>query len=168
LRFEAPFLLWLLFAVVYDFRQRRIPNWLVLTGALGALIALAFGAAPFGHGWASALLGAAVGFGFLLVFHLLGLMGAGDVKYAGALGLWVGLAALAPIWIISSVLAAMHGLLWLALQRWPLSPRVALFLFGRSISRDGQTPAKRTRFIPYAAYLSVAAAICMVWGRQSL
>jgi prepilin peptidase CpaA len=160
--------LWLLFAVVYDFRQRRIPNWLVLTGALGALIALAFGAAPFGHGWASALLGAAVGFGFLLVFHLLGLMGAGDVKYAGALGLWVGLAALAPIWIISSVLAAMHGLLWLALQRWPLSPRVALFLFGRSISRDGQTPAKRTRFIPYAAYLSVAAAICMVWGRQSL
>lgn len=168
MRFEAAFLVWLLFAVVYDFRQRRIPNWLVLAGAVGALVTLAVGAAPFAGSWASAVLGAVVGFGFLLVFHFLGLMGAGDVKYAGALGLWVGLTALAPIWIISSVLAALHGLLWLALRRWPLSPRLALFLFGEPISRDGQTPTRRTRFIPYAAYLSVAAAIWMVWGRQSL
>jgi prepilin peptidase CpaA len=160
--------LWLLFAVVYDFRQRRVPNWLVLAGAVMALAALAIGEAPFGQDWTSALLGAAVGFGFLLIFHLIGLMGAGDVKFAGALGLWVGLSALAPIWIISSVLAAMHGLLWLALQRWPMSPRLALFLFGQPISSDGKTSTRRTRFIPYAAYLATATAVWMVWGRQSL
>jgi prepilin peptidase CpaA len=39
-------LLWLLFVTVYDFRQRRVPNWLVLAGATVALAALALGAQP--------------------------------------------------------------------------------------------------------------------------
>jgi hypothetical protein len=45
------------FVTVYDFRQRRVPNWLVLAGAAVALAALAFGVQPFGVAWSSALLG---------------------------------------------------------------------------------------------------------------
>ncbi|EJL71677.1 Flp pilus assembly protein, protease CpaA [Variovorax sp. CF313] len=163
-------LLWLLFVAVYDFRQRRVPNWLVLAGATVALAALALGIQPFNLEWSTAFTGAAVGFGCLLLIHAAGFMGAGDVKFAGALGLWVGLSALLPIWIGASLLAGLHSAFWLALQRWPVLPRLALMLQGpsfSSIDSDGGASPKRRRIVPYAAYLAMATAVWMVWGRQS-
>ncbi|KQW55863.1 peptidase A24 [Variovorax sp. Root411] len=160
-------LLWLICVAVYDFRKRRVPNWLVLSGAILALAAIGFGAQPFGVSWTAALAGAASGFVFLLLFYATGLMGAGDVKFAGALGLWVGLSALAPIWIAASLLAGAHGALWFALQRWALSPRLALVLSGPPSEATGGIAPSRARFIPYAAYLALAAAAWMAWGRQS-
>lgn len=152
--------------MVYDARHRRVPNWLVLGGAAAALSGLFMNAQPFGIKWDEALIGATVGISCLLPFYATGLMGAGDVKFAGALGLWAGLSALLPIWIISSALASLHAALWLILQRWPISPRLALVLFGRSLSSEGSSSPTRVRFIPYAAYLALAAAVWMVWGRQ--
>jgi prepilin peptidase CpaA len=168
-------LLWLLFVAVYDFRQRRVPNWLVLAGAAVALAALALGMQPFGLDWTTTLTGAAVGFGCLLVIYAIGLMGAADVKFAGALGLWVGLPALLPIWVGASLLAGLHSALWLVLQRWPVLPRLALMLQGRAssgtpsfsaVETDGGAAPKRRRIVPYAAYLAMATAVWMVWGRQ--
>ena len=162
----SAYLMWLLFIAVYDFRQRRVPNWLVLAGASLALAALALGAGPVEHDWTAALLGAGLGFGFLLLFYAFGVMGAGDVKFAGALGLWVGLSALLPVWLIASLLAGLHTALWLILQRWPVSPRLSLVLFGPPSSADGNPSPTRVRFIPSAAYLALGAAAWMVWGRQ--
>lgn len=122
---------------------------------------------PFGIDWTQALLGAGVGFGFLLLFYAFGLMGAGDVKFAGALGLWVGLAAMGPIWIVASLLAGAHSALWHLLQRWPFSPRLISILAGPTLAANGGTAPRRARFIPYAAYLAMATAAWMVWGRQS-
>lgn len=139
----------------------------MLSGATLALAALAFGLQPFGNSWSSALIGSAVGFGFLLLFYAAGLMGAGDVKFAGALGLWVGASALVPIWIGASLLAGAHSVLWLVLQRWPWFPRLSLMLSGNpSAGTDINGPRRRARFIPYAAYLALATAVWMVWGRQ--
>lgn len=123
-------------------------------------------AQPFDVRWTDALMGAVVGFVFLLLFYVAKLMGAGDVKFAGALGLWVGVQPLLPIWVGASVLAGMHGLLWLFLQRWPLSPRLLLLLSGKS-SADSGAKGKRVRPIPYAAYLALVSAVWMIWGRQS-
>lgn len=163
----VTFFLWLILVVVYDFRMRRVPNWLVLAGAVFALGALALGAGPLGHDWRAALLGAGAGFGFLLLFYAAGLMGAGDVKFAGALGIWVGVSALAPIWIIASLMAAVHSGLSLSLKRWPFFPRLALLLAGPSRASEPDAPTRSVRIIPYAAYLALAAAVWMVWGRQS-
>lgn len=160
-------LLWLLFVTVYDFRKRRVPNVLVLAGAALALAAIASGSQPFGLNWAAGLVGAASGFGFLLLFYATGLMGAGDVKFAGALGLWVGLPALIPIWIVASLLAGVHSVLWLVLKRWPLFPRLSLMLAGPARISDSGTSPGRLRIVPYAAYLALAAAAWMVWERQS-
>lgn len=160
-------LLWLLLVTVYDARQRRVPNWLVLVGAAVALGALAMNAQPFGIKWPEALMGSALGFGFLLLFYAAGLMGAGDVKFAGVLGLWVGWHSLLPIWAIASLVAGVHGVLWLVLNRWPWFPRLALLLSGTP-RRDNTTGLRaRPRPIPYAAYLALVAAIWMAWGRQS-
>lgn len=160
-------LLWVLCVAVFDFRKRRVPNWLVLAGALAALAVLALGAQPFGVGWKEALTGCATGFVFLLLFYAMGFMGAGDVKFAGALGLWVGLSGLVPVWIAASLLAGVHSVLCLALRRWPLSPRLAIFLSASPAPTTGATPSGRARFIPYAAYLALATVAWMFWGRQS-
>ncbi|MGJ7608886.1 A24 family peptidase [Variovorax sp. LT1R20] len=159
-------LIWLLPVIVYDFYQRRVPNWLVLTGAALALTTLSLGQQPVGVGWFDALAGAVLGFGFLLLFYAFNLMGAGDVKFAGALGLWVGWQGLVPIWIGATLLAGMHGVLWLVLQRWPWFPRLALALSG-PVKESGTHSARSSkRVIPYAAYLAITAGIWIVWGRQ--
>jgi len=165
--FASACLLWLIAVAVYDFRERRVPNWLVLAGSALALAALVLGTSPFDSSWRSSLLGGAIGFGLLLAFYAMGLMGAGDVKFTAALGLWVGLSALVPIWIIASLIAGAHSVLWLALQRWPRFPRLTLLLAGPSRGAEPGAPSRRTRIIPYAAYLALAAAALMVWGRQS-
>lgn len=85
-------------AIVTDLRSRRIPNWLVLAG-----IALGFGFQVFsyeGDGlfarwWGSigalrAFYGLLAGFAMFLPFHLLRVMGAGDVKLVAMLGVWFG------------------------------------------------------------------------------
>lgn len=153
----VTWLLWLFLSIAYDFIQRRQPNWLVLAGAILALISIPFDQ-PFGIGWGIAISGALAGFCFLLVFYLLKLMGAGDVKFAGALGLWVGMTPLFSIWVGASLLAGVHAGLWLLLQRWPVWPRLFVALSGVE-GREGDT-RKRSRQIPYAAYLAIAA---IVW-----
>ena len=159
---KLAMLLWLLIAIVQDGLQRRVRNSFVLVGIALALAALAFDLQPFGIGWTQALLGGAAAFVGLLCFYVFGLMGAGDVKFAGALGLWLGLAPLLPIWIAASLFAALHALLWLALQRWPLSPRLSLALSGQPRA-DG----KRPRPVPLAAYLAVSTIGFMVLGHGS-
>jgi prepilin peptidase CpaA len=160
-------LLWLLLVAVFDFRQRRVPNWLVLAGALLAIATLALGSNPFEISWRSSLLGAVIGFACLLFFYANSLMGAGDVKVAAILGLWVGLAGLLPIWIASSLLAAAHGVIWLLLRRHALLPRVTRLLFRPNATAGEMSATVRTRFIPYAAYLALSTVVWMAWGRQN-
>lgn len=158
---EWLLLAWLLVVVHQDSRHRRVPNALVLAGAALALATLVFGAPPIATGLTDALLGAAVAFGALLCWYALRLMGAGDVKFAGALGLWFGLSPLLPIWIGASLLAGAHALAWLALQRWPILPRLALALDGRPL--QGETRGRRPRRIPFAAYLAITAMAFVAW-----
>jgi prepilin peptidase CpaA len=154
--------LWLALVIAYDFRQRRVPNWLVLAGVALAVMAMAAGLHPAELDWTDALLAGASAFVFMLVFYVLGLMGAGDVKFAGALGLWIGMQGLLPVWIISSLLAAVHGLLWYALNRWPVWPRLSIALSGQPPAAGADAP-KRARHIPYAAYLAIGALAWMAW-----
>ena len=133
-----------------------------------AIAVLALGWQPFGIAWTAALLGCAAAFGLLLLFYAVGLMGAGDVKFAGALGLWVGLQPLLFIWIGASLLAGMHSALWLLLQRRPWFPWLSLMLAGKpSGANQSEGTGRRARIVPYAAYLAIATAVWMVWGRQS-
>ena len=159
---------WLLLVMAFDFRKRRIPNGLVMAGALLGLGALLVHLQPFGLGWRAALMGAGVGFGVLLLFYAAGVMGAADVKVAGVLGLWVGAAPLLPIWLVASVLAGLHSLLWVALQRWPVLPQLASVLSAPDASPGvAGRPARRQRHVPLAAYLAIATLLWMAVGRRA-
>lgn len=74
-------------AVYWDVKERRIPNKIVLSGLLTALV---FHTLVSGlHGLGASLIGALTGLLMLLPINLMRLMGAGDVKLmamAGAFG----------------------------------------------------------------------------------
>jgi len=75
-------------AGVLDWRYRRIPNWLTVSGlAAGLAVNTVFYRWP---GLKAALLGALLGLGLLLPFVLVRSLGAGDWKLAGALGACLG------------------------------------------------------------------------------
>ncbi len=104
----------LLLAALIDARTHRIPNRLVIAGLCYALAIDAlrphFGQWPL----VMALGGLATGFLLMLPMHLLGAMGAGDVKLMAMAGSFLGasgtVAALLWTWAIGGALAIVHVL----------------------------------------------------------
>jgi prepilin peptidase CpaA len=100
-------------AGVLDWRYRRIPNWLTVSG-LGAGIAINTILYRW-PGLKAALMGAALGLGLLLPFVLIRSLGAGDWKLAGALGACLGPRQMLSV-LIGTILVA--GVMALALVIW--------------------------------------------------
>lgn len=144
--FGAMVLTWFLIALSgIDLRTRLLPDQLTLPlmwlGLVASLDNLYMPAKP-------ALLGAIAGYVSLwsvwwLFKQLTGKegMGHGDFKLLAALGAWCGLKGIIPIILISSVLGAVIGSIW---------------LFARG--RDRATP------IPFGPYLAIAGWLVFFWG----
>jgi prepilin peptidase CpaA len=75
-------------AGILDWRYRRIPNWLTVTGFAAGITLNTVLSRWFGL--KEALLGTLLGLGLLLPFVLIRSLGAGDWKLAGALGACLG------------------------------------------------------------------------------
>ncbi|MBI1740421.1 MAG: prepilin peptidase [Candidatus Koribacter versatilis] len=100
-------------AGILDWRYRRIPNWLTVSGLVAGI---AVNTALFGWaGLKNALLGAALGLGLLLPFVLLRSLGAGDWKLAGALGACLGSRQLIAV-LMGTILMA--GIMALVVVIW--------------------------------------------------
>ena len=130
-----------------DLRTQLLPDSLTLPlmwlGLIASLDNLYMPAKP-------ALLGAVAGYvslwSVVWVFkQLTGKqgMGHGDFKLLAALGAWVGLAGVLPIIVLSSLVGAVVGSIWLAAK-----------------GRDRATP------IPFGPYLAMAGWIVFMWGDQ--
>jgi prepilin peptidase CpaA len=76
-------------AAGFDVRTHRIPNWLVLLGAVTCIAGQMIQPALLGFGSAGALKGIAVGFAILLPLYLLRATGAGDVKLMAMVGAYL-------------------------------------------------------------------------------
>jgi prepilin peptidase CpaA len=96
-----------------DWRYRRIPNWLTVSG-FGAGIAVNTVLYRW-PGLKAALLGTALGLGLLLPFVLVRSLGAGDWKLAGALGACLGPRPLLAV-LMGTILVA--GVMALAVVIW--------------------------------------------------
>lgn len=153
-----------------DLRIRKVRNWMVLLGLGMGLVTLVGNAQPFQVPAGNALLGMLAAFAVLLPFYALRWMGAGDVKFAAVVGLWLGLSpALLAIWLGGSLLAGVHGVLVLAWRRFlaapsaswlqarlPLCLAAALTPPGHPPLPTGGKPGVIQRSIPYAGYMALA------------
>lgn len=162
-------------AVVYDVAQRRIPNWLVLTGLLvGAGFSVIEAQAETGYsftgngiGLVKSLLGALTGLTIMLPLYFLRAMGGGDVKLMAAVGAFlgtmqvVGAALLTFIagGVLSLIVALWSGSLSQVLGNLRLMGMLAMS--GRSAGlslKDVQTTGR----LPYAVAITVGTGL-QIW-----
>jgi prepilin peptidase CpaA len=102
--FRTLLLLVVVVAGIYDWKYRRIPNWLTLAGLIAG-----FSCHCYLGGWTGLLL-ASKGFGLAaliyFVLYLLRGMGAGDVKLMAALGCIAGPMSWFLLFLATSILGA--------------------------------------------------------------
>jgi prepilin peptidase CpaA len=99
-------------AVYVELKERRIPNWLTLSGmALGLLIAY------LNHALPSSIFGLLIGFGFLFIFYVFGGVGGGDVKLMGAAGALMGAHLIQPALVYTAFIGAFLAVMMLIWRR---------------------------------------------------
>ena len=105
-----PTLAVLVVAVITDLRSRRIPNWLVLPFLCAGFAVRGWqqGWSGVGHGLEGMGLGALI-FG---VLFLMGGMGAGDVKLAAAIGVWIGPRQLFVALVMTALAGGVMAVAW--------------------------------------------------------
>jgi prepilin peptidase CpaA len=161
-------------AAATDVWKYKIHNALTLPLLLTGLIfhAVSGGAQAF----SASLLGALFGFTILLVFYIMGGMGAGDVKLMAAVGAWLGMPLTFYVFIASSLAAGLYAvillvvgqnfwetwvnfqLLWIRLgslyRHLGSEDRVETEIAGRD---------RRLRVIPFAAMVVVGLVATLIW-----
>jgi prepilin peptidase CpaA len=165
----APWIAAVLVAMVagiLDWRYRRIPNWLTVSGLVaGVAVNTILYRWP---GLRAALLGAALGLGLLLPFVLIRSLGAGDWKLAGALGACVGPRQLLSVLMVTILMA---GVMALAAVIWTgrlkrtlvnithlLAALFSLRMPGSEVSLDDPKSTK----IPFGVAMAAAVLFCGV------
>jgi prepilin peptidase CpaA len=167
-------------AAVWDFRTKRIPNWLTVPGFAAAVIfhgavgAWASGWGGLGSGLLIALEGFGVGFGILLVLWLIGGGGAGDVKLMGAVGAWLGPRNTLMVFFVSVVFIVVLSAGFLMFQlinrgmwgvkRKYLSKDEAKRNHGESAETALLRRKVNRRLLPYGVPVALATWLVLAWS----
>jgi len=116
LAFGGVFSTMLAIACFTDLRSRRIPNRLV---GLLALLGIAFSIVT--RGWSVgpklSLIGLAAGFAIWIGFYAGGVLGAGDVKLAAAVGAWLGPTGALKASLVGALAGGVLALMMLVRER---------------------------------------------------
>jgi prepilin peptidase CpaA len=162
-----------LYAGWMDWRTRRIPNWLTVSGFLaGITLNSILGG---WHGARQSLEGAGLALGLLLPFVLMRGLGAGDWKLMGAVGALTGWRAMLFVFVVSALLAGLTAIIQMVVTKrakqtlWNLAALAkGLVTFGLranpEISLDNPTLLK----LPFGVCVGVATVfsfIFMHWQR---
>jgi len=145
-----------------DWRTRRIPNFLTVSGfALGLVLGLATG------GWSgllAALAGAGVALLVLLPLVLLRGLGAGDWKLMGALGSLLGTQSVLVLLWLSVMVAGLMAIVQVTrLRRWKqvggnlVSLVNGFLIFGPKAHPDLRIDSPRAISVPFGTAVALAA-----------
>jgi prepilin peptidase CpaA len=112
-----------------DWRSRRIPNWLNVPG-----LVLGIAINSWLRGWAGtkdSLLGAGLGLALLLPFVLIRSLGAGDWKFVGALGAFLGPQNLLTVLVLGILV---NGVMAVVMVIWKKRVRETARNLGRMLA----------------------------------
>jgi len=101
-------------AAIFDYRERRVPNWLTLLGAIAGLTANVFIAQTTGL-WTS-LKGIGIALAIYLPLYLLRGVGGGDLKLMAALGAIAGPKNWIVIMLLTSLVGGIAALILVTVQ----------------------------------------------------
>lgn len=148
----------------YDVRYRRIPNvWVLTTLVCGLGINLYFGGAS---GLASSVKGCLLGFGLMLVLHIFGALGAGDVKLFAAIGSVLGVKLVLPALLVVALVGgvlALYTMFRANIFRTTMLRVAQIFvglLPGWQMPRFA-VPADKSHTIPYGVAITVGSLISL-------
>ena len=149
----------------YDVRYRRIPNLFVLaTLAGGLLLNTIYGG---WQGGLASLTGCGLGLGLMLLLHVLGAMGAGDVKLFAAIGAVVGAKLVVPTFLVVALVGgvlAVYSMLRAGAARTTMINVLHIFvgmLPGWKMPKFA-VPADRRHTIPYGVAITSGTLISLV------
>lgn len=166
----AVFTLLLAVGCVTDVRERRIPNVLVALLLAGGLLFSA-SSGPIGTSLVRSLAGVVAGFGIWIVFYIVGVIGAGDVKFFAAAGAWLGPGATWRAAVIAAVAGGVLAVVFLVRERrlGNALRRAALAASSRTLGVIGDGAGGTVdggRPLPYGVALAVGAFV-VAWFAQA-
>lgn len=173
----AILLLFTVGAAIFDWRAKRLPNWLTVSMAVSGLLfhlcvgAVMGGVSGAGWGLLNALGGFGVGFGLLFVLWVIGAGGGGDVKYTAALGTWLGPG---PTFYVIAVavclVAVMSAVVMLSeVARLGFGKSKQRYLEKKNVRKESQSEQARQeamvrrRLMPWAVPAALATWIVLAW-----
>jgi prepilin peptidase CpaA len=153
-----------------DYRSRRIPNWLTVTGAaLGIPVQLML------HGWhgmAISIEGMGLALMCLLPLVLLRAMGAGDWKLMGALGAILGPALMLIVLTVAVFVSGLMGLLMVIRARRVKETFVNVFVLVQGFLSFGLREVPNLTIdnpdlmkLPFGVAAALATVLCFVASR---
>ena len=159
------FALLLLAACVSDLRTRRIPNVLVLVVlVLGTIYSVS--AAPLLPGLGRAMGGLGVGLALWFPFYMLGMLGAGDVKFFAAASSWIGVGGALEAALLSALAGGVLGLGWLVARSGvrAAAERVAVQVAQRRVLPLSAADPKLAK-LPYGIAMALGLALAAWFPR---
>lgn len=153
----------LVLSITYtDVRYRRIPNKQVLTILLcGIALNAFFGAWP---GFLASLLGMVMAFALMFALHVLGTMGAGDVKLFAAIGAVLGSSLVLQTFLIVAVTGGILAICKMVYMRRAATTMLRVvrlfvgFLPGQTVPRIS-VPADPNYTLPYAVPICLGSVV---------
>ena len=140
-------------AAFFDMEWRRIPNWLIL---FGLSVALGLNGLRGMKEFYQSLLGIGVGIGILFIPFAFRWIGAGDVKFLGVMGAFVGPHLLPRVLWYSALVAGLIAILSLMIKHFNMNflrhaakdfnqALLSLLTFGRGQAESANASTARNR-----------------------
>ena len=166
----AVFTTLLVIGCITDLRSRKIPNELVLAILVSGWLFALVSTPDTWRALGMSLAGTAVGFGIWIAFYVIGVIGAGDVKFFAAAGAWLGPGATARAAIIAAIVGGVLAIAFLIMERrlGEVLRRAAVAASSGSLVRTPEqtiVPEAKHRPLPYGVALAIGSLVA-AWVPQ--
>lgn len=143
---------------IYDWRTRKIPNWLTVYSLPVIFLLNIFHAGLWG--FVNSSLGLLAGLALLFIPYIIGGMGAGDVKLLGSLGAIVGYKGAILIFFYTALCGLALGIIWLIFNPGRLKFLITTGQILPTIDRNQK--------IPYGIAILMGTILYITFGANNL